>query len=272
MSMKNTLIASTAVLLLLLLIFFIPTRETFSKTTQVSPMTLPSSNTMQEPSAIIKPDIAAIKPLPPAAKSTADITPTQIKKIESQAPNLSPTALTAALKPYEEARAAGLDQQQILTIVDFSKPSTQNRFYVIDFKHLKVLYATLVAHGENSGESYARRFSNVMGSEESSLGLYLTENSYWGRRDGYDLRLHGLMPGYNTNAERRAVIVHGASYVNPSLAAEGRLGRSWGCFSLEKNQSSSVINTIKGGTLIFAYAPISSFLRNTTKLNLAVTH
>lgn len=270
MSMKNTLIVTvSAVVLLLLLTLGI---EAFSKTTKTSSITVLSSNICQKSLVTTKPAAIAVKILPAAAKPSSDITPAQIKKIESQAPNLSPTALTAALKPYEEARAAGLDQQQILTIVDFSKPSTQNRFYVIDFKHLKVLYATLVAHGENSGDSYARRFSNVMGSEESSLGLYLTENSYWGRRDGYDLRLHGLMPGYNTNAERRAVIVHGANYVNPGLAAEGRLGRSWGCFSLEKNLSDRVINTIKGGTLIFAYAPVSSFLRNTTNLNLAVVH
>jgi len=203
----------------------------------------------------------ALLPFSLFAATPSIVSPAQVSAIKAQAPNLDPKVLDAALKPYEKARAAGMDNKEILTIVDFSKPSTTNRFYVIDMKHNKVLYNTLVAHGKNSGDNYATRFSNAMGTNESSLGLYLTEQAYWGGRDGYDLRLHGLTPGYNTNAERRAVIVHGANYVSPSVASRGRLGRSWGCFALEKSLNPAVINTIKGGTLIFAYAPVSSFLR-----------
>lgn len=202
-----------------------------------------------------------------AASNDVSVSPTQIKAIEAQAPDLNPKALNAALEPYEKARSAGLDKQEILTIVDFSKPSTTNRFYVIDVKHAKVLYNTLVAHGKNSGDNYATHFSNGVGTNESSLGLYITEQPYWGGRDGYDLRLHGLTPGYNTNAEQRAVIVHGADYVNTNTARRlGRLGRSWGCFSLEKSVNRSVIDRIKGGTLIFAYAPLSSFLREASSI------
>lgn len=267
---KKTMIASIAGLLLLLCLS--PAIKASLKIKKASPTAITTpSNTTKVLLTATKPMVAT-NSLSTSTESSTDITSAQIKKIESQAPNLSPKALVAAIKPYEKARSAGLDQQQILTIVDFSKPSTENRFYVIDFKHLKVLYNTLVAHGKNSGDNYAERFSNGIGTEESSLGLYVTEQPYWGGRDGYDLRLHGLTPGYNTNAERRAVIVHGANYVNPSLAAHGRLGRSWGCFSLEKSMNRSVINTIKGGTLIFAYAPVSSFLRNATNIDIYTGH
>ncbi len=190
------------------------------------------------------------------------VTSSQIKAIEAQAPDLNPTALQAAIKPYEKARAQGMDPQQILTVVDFSKPSTQQRFYVIDFKNNKVLFNTWVAHGKNSGANYATKFSNASGSNESSLGLYQTAQPYHGN-DGYDLTLKGLTPGYNTNAESRAVIVHGAAYVSPQIAkSHDRIGRSWGCFALDKNVVKPVINTIKNGSLIFAYAPVPSFLNS----------
>lgn len=275
MSIKNTIIVA-----LLLLLFLSPATKALLTETKVPTVATKASPTAIKPSAAKTKEQAtytttlprAMKASPTPAALSTEVTPAQIKTIESQAPNLSPKVLVAALKPYEKARSVGLDQQEILTIVDFSKPSTENRFYVIDFKHIKVLYNTLVAHGKNSGDNYAERFSNVMGTEESSLGLYLTEQPYWGGRDGYDLRLHGLTPGYNTNAERRAVIVHGANYVNPGLAAHGRLGRSWGCFALAQNMNRSVINTIKGGTLIFAYAPVSSFLRNATDISPYMSH
>jgi len=188
------------------------------------------------------------------------VTPEEIKSIEAQAPDLSPAALQTAVKSYDKARAQGLDPQQILTIVDFSKPSTDPRFFVIDFKQDKVLFDTLVAHGKNSGADMTTSFSNAPQSDESSLGLYVTQQPYYGH-DGYALRLQGVTPGYNTNAEARDVVVHGAPYVSPQFAAEhGRLGRSWGCFALDENVVKPVINTIQGGTLIFAYAPVPSFV------------
>lgn len=198
--------------------------------------------------------------------STSSVSADQIKAIEAQAPNLNPKALDAALKPYEVARAKGLDPQQILTVVDFSKPSTDQRFYVIDFKNNKVLFNTLVAHGKNSGDNYATHFSNQPGSDESSLGLYVTQQTQTGH-DGYELVIKGVTPGYNTNAQSRAVIVHGAAYVSPQFAqSHDRLGRSWGCFALDKSQVTSVINTIKDGSLIFAYAPDQAFLNTDTTM------
>lgn len=217
--------------------------------------------------------LTAVSALFAAAPSFADantsnvaITPAQISSIEAQAPNLNPAALNAAIKPYEKARAEGMDPQQILTVVDFSKPSTQQRFYVIDFKNDKVLFNTLVAHGKNSGDNYTTSFSNAPSSDESSLGLYETQQPYVGH-DGYALRIKGLTPGYNTNAESRDVVVHGAAYVSPEFAAShGRLGRSWGCFALDKSQIKPVVDTIKGGSLIFAYAPQQAFLENSTNM------
>lgn len=147
-----------------------------------------------------------------------------------------------------------IKNKDVITIIDFSKPSTQERLYVIDLKHEKLLFSSVVAHGKKSGENYATAFSNRMGSHQSSLGFYLTENTYKGR-NGYSLILNGLERNINDRAKARAVVIHGADYADPSVAeSSGRLGRSFGCPALPESINRAVIDVIKGGSLLYIYA------------------
>ncbi len=161
-----------------------------------------------------------------------------------------------------------IDQRKrdVLTLIDFSLPSTQERLFVFDMEHHQLLYSSLVAHGKNSGENYATSFSNVSGSYKSSLGFYLTENTYQGR-NGYSLILEGLEEGVNDCARERAIVVHGASYANPSVIRHGgRLGRSLGCPAVPTHLSRPIINAIKGGSILFIYAAQSDYLANSSIL------
>jgi len=124
----------------------------------------------------------------------------------------------------------------------------------------RLLFQELVAHGRNSGEGTARHFSNVEGSKMSSLGLYQTADTYYGN-NGYSLRLRGLDAGFNDRALDRAIVMHGAPYVSEAIAAHlGRLGRSWGCPAVRTEVARGVIDTLKGGALLFAYYPDSKWL------------
>lgn len=190
---------------------------------------------------------------------TIDIN-SQAEDLIAKAPGLNPNAVKLGLEAYNKARMEGYDSQQLLTIVDYTKPSTQTRFWVFNLKNNSLMYTSLVAHGENSGDNYTTSFSNQPSSLKSSLGLFVTEEPYFGH-NGYSLRLQGLDKGFNDMAKARDIVVHGGSYVSEAFAAaHGRLGRSWGCFALNPRVAASVINTIKDGTLIFAYYPDHKYL------------
>lgn len=162
-----------------------------------------------------------------------------------------------AMTGYESIEGRKKD---ILVLVDFSKPSTDERLYVIDVKEQKVLYHSVVAHGRGSGDNYATSFSNVPGSNQSSLGFYLTANTYQGQ-NGYSLRLKGLERGINDKAMERAIVIHGADYADPKfIPYAGRLGRSLGCPSLPKSLNDDIINTIKDGSVLFIYAADNEYL------------
>ena len=163
-------------------------------------------------------------------------------------------------------RMGGHDKD-ILTVIDFTKPSTEKRLFVIDLKLKKILFISYVAHGRNSGEKYATSFSNREGSFKSSLGFYKTENTYYGK-NGYSLVLDGLERGINDKAKERAIVMHGATYADPStIRSCGRLGRSLGCPALPLAVSKKIIDTIKGGTLLYihgddkTYASRSTFIK-----------
>jgi len=164
--------------------------------------------------------------------------------------------LDAALAAYNEAAQDGtLARPDLLTVIDYPRPSTERRLWVLDLARGRVLFHELVAHGKNSGENLARFFSNAHGSLKTSLGLFVTETPYVGR-NGYSLRLRGLDRGVNDNALDRAIVMHGASYVSAAIAAKlGRLGRSWGCPAVSAEVARDIIDTIKGGSAIFAYGP-----------------
>jgi hypothetical protein len=169
--------------------------------------------------------------------------------------------LQLALRAYTNASHHSKNIKQILTIIDYSKPSTVRRLWVIDLKHRKVLYNTWVTHGKNSGALRANSFSNRLGSLKSSIGVFLTEQTYIGSV-GYALRLQGLETGFNDNAYRRSVVFHGAWYADPGVLNKySYLGRSYGCPAVSNKIAKKLINTIKNHALVFAYYPDQKWLK-----------
>jgi hypothetical protein len=138
---------------------------------------------------------------------------------------------------------------------------------VFDMTTGDVLFKELVAHGRNTGDNMATQFSDTLNSRQSSIGLFRTDNTYVGS-NGYSLRLDGLEPGFNGHARERAIVMHGAPYVSAEFArAQGRIGRSWGCPALREAVAREVINTIRGGDVIFSYYPDETWLRTSRFLH-----
>lgn len=161
-----------------------------------------------------------------------------------------------------------LNDKKLLTIIDFTKASTEKRFYTIDLNTLNVRFNTYVSHGKNTGENHAKAFSNIPHSNQSSLGFYVTAETYVGSK-GYSLKLDGMDPGFNDRIRDRAVVMHSANYVSEDwIRKYGRLGRSQGCPALPNEISRTVIDTIKGGTMIFAYFRDEKFLTSSAHLDL----
>jgi hypothetical protein len=163
-------------------------------------------------------------------------------------------------------RAGAVADPHTLTVIDYSKPSTEKRLFVYDLNSKAVLYSEYVAHGSGSGENIATRFSNEPDTHATSLGLFVTEDTYIGK-NGYSLRLNGLDKGFNDNALERAIVMHGAPYVNPDTASQlGRLGRSWGCPALRPAIAHELIDHVKGGNLVFSYYPDQNWLKSSKYL------
>ncbi len=181
---------------------------------------------------------------------------------------LDAAVLRLALNAAMCARQSGaIANERLLTVIDYSKPSTERRLWVLDLERTRVLFEELVAHGQGSGGNYATRFSNAEGSHQTSLGLFRTADTYVGA-NGYSLRLDGLEQGVNDRARERAIVVHGAPYVSPaSMSALGRLGRSHGCPALRPAVARTLIDTIKDGSLVFAYYPDQQWLNGSRFLN-----
>lgn len=145
------------------------------------------------------------------------------------------------------------NKKDIFTVIDYSMPSTSKRFAVIDVKKKKVLFNTYVSHGVKSGKLFAKNFSNTVNSHQTSLGVFKTAETYFGKH-GYSLRLDGLSSS-NNKARERAIVIHGAKYAESSFAKRNKyLGRSWGCPAIPLSISKKVINLIKNGTMIYSYA------------------
>ena len=184
-----------------------------------------------------------------------------LSRLHSAAPKLNRDVLAMALDARACAlRSGAVAQAARIAVIDYSKPSTEPRMWVFDLERERLLYAEHVAHGRGSGENYANAFSNRDGSYQSSLGLFATADTYIGG-NGYSLRMDGLEPGFNDRARDRAIVMHGAPYVDPLQALrQGRLGRSLGCPALRPAVARDVIDTIKDGQLLFAYYPDPEWL------------
>lgn len=189
--------------------------------------------------------------------------PELVRTLSQSAPTLRTDVLRLALKGATCAAQEGLvSRKELLTVIDYSMPSTQPRLFVFDVAARKLLFKELVAHGKNSGDNITKFFSNSEGSLATSMGLFVTANTYIGS-NGYSLRLKGLDDGFNDRAWSRAIVMHGASYVsNAASRALGRLGRSWGCPAVRPEVAKKLIDTLKGGSPIFAYYPDLRYLKS----------
>lgn len=177
-------------------------------------------------------------------------------------PGLSAEALKYALHAYEIASAKHLVRNPMLTVIDYSLPSSRQRMWVFDLRKERLFINTFVAHGQNSGMNTASHFSNRPSSKTSSLGTFITKDTYAGH-NGLSLNLQGLEHGFNDNALSRRVVIHGAWYMEPSvIRSMGRAGRSWGCPAVARSIAPKLINTIKGGSVVFAYYPDSHYLHS----------
>jgi hypothetical protein len=163
-------------------------------------------------------------------------------------------------------RAGAVEAPSTLTVIDYSKPSTAKRLWVFDLHARKLLYEELVAHGMGTGDNFARHFSNENDSHQTSLGLFVTRDTYVGS-NGYSLRLDGLDEGVNDRARDRAIVMHGAPYVSDEfIKTNGRLGRSWGCPALREGVARQLIDRVKGGSLVFSYYPDQDWLSSSKYL------
>ena len=164
-----------------------------------------------------------------------------------------------------QASGIGADARR-LAVIDYSRPSLLPRLWVFDLAAGRLLYEEVVAHGQGSGDNMATRFSNLDGSHQSSLGLFVTADTYNGR-NGYSLRMRGLEPGVNDAAMARAIVMHGAPYVDPSQGRRmGRLGRSWGCPAVRSAVARPMIDLLKDGQFVFSYYPDQAWLTRSALL------
>jgi len=192
--------------------------------------------------------------------------------LAAQLARTAPKADRRVLQLAAHAMRCALQQPELgvsserLSVIDYSRPSTEPRMWVFDLARQRLLFEEWVAHGRNSGENRTEHFSNRDGSFMSSIGAFTAQEPYMGG-NGYSLRLAGLEPGFNDRARERAIVIHGAPYVNPSTAQlQGRLGRSLGCPAVRLSVAKPLIDALRGGTMVFAYYPDKDWLKHSQLL------
>lgn len=209
----------------------------------------------------LPPLVAAPAPAAPLQAPQHDRNAALVERLARLAPDADRGVLALAVEARAcAARSGDATDSARLAVIDYSRPSTQKRLWVFDLEREALLYTEHVAHGRGSGENFATAFSNRDESHQTSLGLFATADTYVGG-NGYSLRMDGLDPGVNDNARRRLIVMHGAPYVDPAQAArQGRLGRSFGCPALRPQVAQQVIDVLKHGQLLFAYADEARWL------------
>lgn len=197
--------------------------------------------------------------------ATATIVYEEMDLVDS---GLSRKAFESAFTGYYKLKKKGLLRNtNILSICDFSQSSSNQRLYVIDMRNRRLLYRTFVAHGINSGSSFASSFSNRMESCKSSLGFYVTSTVYNGS-NGLSLRIDGLDKGFNDNARKRAIVIHGAGYVSQRILQKyGVMGTTFGCPAIPTEMTSQIIPVVKNGSCFFIYYPSKKYLAQSRVLN-----
>jgi len=202
------------------------------------------------------------------SSASSTVRPDLVDMAAAEREGMSRPVLDLALSALTCAIDSGdISTPPTLTVIDYSRPSTEARLWVFDLRTGGVRFHELVAHGKGTGENLAEHFSDDMNSHQSSLGLFVTGDTYTGN-NGYSLRLNGLEPGFNSRARERAIVIHGASYVDAEFAAkQGRLGRSWGCPALREAIAHDVIDFVRDGGVIFSYYPDEAWLERSRFLH-----
>lgn len=182
---------------------------------------------------------------------------------------LSQEAFEYAVKGYNHLKNKGrIKNSRVLTIIDFTKPSSQKRLFIVDVENSQLLFNTYVAHGRNTGEAYAKRFSNTPESFQSSLGFYVTTGTYMGK-NGFSMQLEGMEAGINDKADERAIVMHGAPYVSEGfIRSRGYIGRSHGCPAVPESLNKPIIEKIKNGSCMFIYSNDMSYINRSKIINI----
>lgn len=190
--------------------------------------------------------------------------------IRTLAPSIKPVVISEAIFAMKCAQHHGVGTSASrLAMIDYTIPSRKPRLWVVDLENKELLFAEHVAHGEGSGEDIPNAFSDLEGSHQTSLGLFLTDATYEGG-NGYSLKLKGLSRGFNESAMQRLIVMHGAPYVDPLAALKkGRLGRSWGCPAVRTEVAIPMIDALKQGQFIYAYGPGTAKLSQCKTENLS---
>jgi len=189
-------------------------------------------------------------------------TPAQLDSLpwpEATPSGISEEAWAHALAAHEQATVLGYTSKSLIAVIDYSRPSTERRLWVIDINSREVLMNEYVAHGVRSGGVYPTMFSNRVGSNQSSLGTFVTENSYYGVR-GLSLRLKGLEPGINDRARDRGIVIHGTPNVTADRARYGNQGRTEGCPAVSRDAARRLVPMLEDGVVVFAWYPDHNFL------------
>ncbi|WEK11856.1 MAG: murein L,D-transpeptidase catalytic domain family protein [Candidatus Pseudomonas colombiensis] len=201
------------------------------------------------------------------ASAANSVSPTLYNSLNRAAPELNPQALKGALSAMQCALNSGARQARHLAVIDYSQPSTARRLWIFDLRKKTLVLRDLVAHGQKSGENFATQFSNRLGSNQSSLGLFRTQESYEGSH-GYSLRMDGLEPGFNDRARDRDIVIHAADYVSPLWSQrQGRIGRSQGCPAVRPQVARQVVDKLKDGQFMFSWYPDQRWLKTSPYLN-----
>lgn len=203
----------------------------------------------------------------PVQGAAASFDNSLLTRLSGVAPKLNVEVLQRALQASSCAVSNGVEMPERLAVIDFSLPSSEERLWIFDLASGELLLKDLVAHGKNSGNLESTAFSNIEGSYQSSIGLFKASESYRGKH-GYSLRLDGLEPGINDLARQRAIVIHGADYVNDNWVRDyGRIGRSHGCPAVDQQVIRQVVDNLKGGQLVFKYYPDQNWLQSSGYLN-----